>query len=393
MNHSTNKRRIAFIANTMCVGGVERALLELLKNLDFDRFDVTLYLRNQDGELFSEIDKRVVVKFWGKVNAKEQLVYLIKEFRLISVAKGIWYRFLARSHCNDWALNELYAVRSLPCDTHELYDCIIAYHSATAGVLASALYRLKGTKRIAWIHGRDPFPEADRQIFEAQYRKFDCVFCVSHSIKRIFSDRYPAASDKTNVNYNLIDDERVTELATIECRTFTSPALLTVGRLASVKGQQMIPATARMLVDAGYDIHWYLVGDGPLREEVEREIEKHGVADRVILLGTQTNPYPYIKNCDIYVQPSFSEGWGLTVQEARILRKPIVTTPVPAFREQIVSGENGLIVDAMTPESLFEGIKTLLDHPEMCEKFVDNLKNEDCDNAKEMQKLYDFIES
>ena len=199
--------------------------------------------------------------------------------------------------------------------------------------------------------------------------------------------------NKTAVMYNQFPYQQIISQSGVSIQPMNSTALLTVGRLSSDKGQQMIPETARMLVDAGYDIHWYLVGDGPLREEVEREIEKYGVSDRVILLGTQSNPYPYIKNCDIYVQPSFSEGWGLTVQEARILHKPIVTTPVPVFGEQIISGENGLIVDEMTPKALFEGIKTLIDHPKMREKFVENLEKEEHDNSKEMQKFYDFIES
>jgi len=169
--------------------------------------------------------------------------------------------------------------------------------------------------------------------------------------------------------------------------------ILTVGRLSTEKGQQMIPATVRLLLDAGYDVHWYLVGDGPLRETIEAEIEKYNVQDHVILLGTQMNPYPYIKNCDIYVQPSFSEGYCTTTMEAKILHKPIVTTDAPGMREQFVSGENGLIVDAMTPQALFEGIRTLLDHPELCQKFVGNLEKETFDNREELQKLYDFIES
>lgn len=389
INH---KQKIALIANTMCVGGVERALLELLKNLDYDRINVTLYLRNSDGVLFSEVDKRVNIKFWGSVDSDSTLTGLIKKGRLFSVIKGIWYRVLARLHSNDWARNESYAVKSLPREDGEAYDCVIAYHGATAGVLSAALYCLNSRMKIVWIHGRDSYPEGDRKFFEKEYGKFDRIFAVSHSIANVFAKCYPKASEAITVSYNLVDQERINMMAMSDFPSLQSPSLLTVGRLASVKGQQMIPAAARLLVDAGYDIHWYLVGDGPLREEVEREIEKHKVADRVILLGTQTNPYPYIKNCDIYVQPSFSEGWGLTVQEARILQKPIVTTPVPAFSEQIVNGENGLIVDAMTPEALFVGIKTLLDHPEMREKFVNNLKKEDHDNAKELQKLYDFIE-
>ena len=110
-------------------------------------------------------------------------------------------------------------------------------------------------------------------------------------------------------------------------------------------------------------------------------------------MGTKENPYPYIKNCDIYVQPSFTEGYCTTTMEAKILCKPIVTTDAPGMREQFVSGENGLIVNAMTPEALAQGIKTLLDHPEIMEKFRNALKKESYDTTKELQKLYDLIES
>ena len=112
----------------------------------------------------------------------------------------------------------------------------------------------------------------------------------------------------------------------------------------------------------------------------------------MILLGAKSNPYPYIKNCDVYVQTSFSEAYCLTVAEARILCKPIITTDAPGLRDQIISGENGLIVDAMTPEALFDGIKTFIDHPEMREKFVDALCSESNSDISPLQKLYDYIE-
>ena len=219
------------------------------------------------------------------------------------------------------------------------------------------------------------------------------IFCVSNSIKIHVEEYCKIKCHHASVIHNLLNIDEILAKAQNEITPLAQRYILTVGRLSPEKGQQMIPETTRMLVDAGYDIHWYLVGDGPLREEVEREIEKHGVSDRVILMGTQSNPYPYIKNCDIYVQPSFSEGYCTTTMEAKILQKPIVTTDAPGMREQFVSGVNGLIVDAMTPEALFDGIKTLIDHPEMREKFVENLKNEGYDNSKELQKLYDFIES
>lgn len=174
---------------------------------------------------------------------------------------------------------------------------------------------------------------------------------------------------------------------------FSKNTIVTVGRLSPEKGQQMIPKSTRILLDQGYEIYWYLVGDGPLRAEVEQEIKKYDVQDHVILLGTKMNPYPYIKNCDIYVQPSFTEGYCTTTMEAKILHKPIITTDAPGMREQFVSGENGLIVEAMTPEAIADGVRQLLDHPELMEKFTNALKNETFDNSAELQKLYDLIES
>jgi glycosyltransferase involved in cell wall biosynthesis len=155
----------------------------------------------------------------------------------------------------------------------------------------------------------------------------------------------------------------------------------------------MIPEIARLLKEKGYVFRWYLVGDGRLRFELENAIRSYGLENQVVLLGGKQNPYPYIKNCDLYVQPSFSEAYCLTLAEARILCRPIVTTNATGNGEQIRDGENGLIVESMTAEALAEGIKTLLDHPEMMEKFKNTLKTESYDYSKQLQKLYDFIEN
>lgn len=217
---------------------------------------------------------------------------------------------------------------------------------------------------------------------------------MSEATKKQFCERFRGVERNTSVFYNLINDQDILMRSEESTSEYMMPiSIVTVGRLSHLKGQIMIPQIVKLLLDAGYVIYWYLVGDGELRSVVEEEIKRLGVAENVTLLGTKVNPYPYIKKCDIYVQPSFSEGYCTTTVEAKILNKPIVTTDAPGMREQFISGENGLIVDEMTPESLFEGIKLLIDHPEMREKFKRNLAKETYDNSKELQKLYDFIES
>lgn len=391
------KKKVAVVMNTMYVGGIEKVLVVLLNNLDYHRYDVDLWLRTTEGEMFSLINPNVTVRCWGITDTRKDMVAQVRQGKICDVVRGVVYRVLLRLYKKDWVSNEIYTGKAQgKCETKE-YDCIIAYQGMSTPVIATALYRLKSKKRIVWIHGKDTFLANQIPKIQKEYSKFDRIFCVSESIKKIYSKRFFGLDDKTLVVYNLIDATEIKKKAQDSAyEMIEEPSIVTVGRLVSIKGQQMIPKTVRMLLDAGYDIRWYLVGDGPLREEIEQEIQKYAVSDRVILLGTKENPYPYIKNCDIYVQPSFSEGYCTTTMEAKVLCKPVVTTDAPGMREQFVSGENGLIVDAMTPEALFEGIRTLLDHPELCRKFEEKLRQESFDdaaNAKELQKLYDFIES
>ena len=391
-------KKIAFVMDSMDVGGIEKALIELLKAFDYKKYEVTIWLKDNKGSMTTLLDPRTNINYWGNVYSKDALQKQIKDFRIKETIRGIFFRFMCRFYKSSYDLNALYAMRSLPRITEKEYDCVIAYKAISATSVANTLYRFNSAKRVLWVHGWVPRDSNDfrycDKVFNREYRKFDKVFCVSKMVSEYFTHDFPSTKNISSVFYNLIDADEIGEkaLGNAEMKT-DHTCLMTVGRLSQVKGQAMIPLTTRLLLDAGYDVYWYLVGDGDLRETVESEIQKYDVAEHVILLGTQMNPYPYIKNCDIYVQPSFSEGYCTTTMEAKILHKPIVTTDAPGMREQFVSGENGLIVDAMTPEALFEGIRTLLDHPELQAKFVENLSHEVCDNSGELQKLYDFIES
>lgn len=383
------KKKIAIVFNRMIVGGAEKACINFLKNINHSEYDIYLFTTVKDNPYIDEIPIYVCVCDISKCVSKERLINDIRKIRLSKVVRGLFCRAMLRITKDNYK-KHVYSCKVNPL-SDVYFDCVIAYKANYADT-SSALYALRGNKKAAIVHSDLSDDSNVVSEFGPHVERFDKIFCVSQSQLARTNRIYPCLSKKTAVMLNTIDYDGIKALADKKIMSLNSLLIVTVGRLSSEKGQQMIPETARMLVDAGYDIHWYLVGDGPLREEVEREIEKHGVSDRVILLGTQSNPYPYIKNCDIYVQPSFSEGYCTTTMEAKILQKPIVTTDAPGMREQFVSGENGLIVDAMTPEALFDGIKTLIDHPEMREKFVENLEKEDHDNSKEMQKLYDFIE-
>ena len=202
--------------------------------------------------------------------------------------------------------------------------------------------------------------------------------------------------EKTDIFHNILNANEIIKKAqepVAEIDKCGKAAIVTVGRLGQDKGQIVIPETASLLKKSGIDFTWYIVGDGPVRNDIEQGIQKYHMENNICLLGTKENPYPYINACSIYVQTSTSEGWCLTTQEARILHKPCVVTDIPVMHEQFIDGVNGIIANGTDAAALYEGIMRLLSSQELRERIVNNLKAEPQDGAVEMQKLYDFLES
>ena len=153
----------------------------------------------------------------------------------------------------------------------------------------------------------------------------------------------------------------------------------------------MIPAVTRRLLDQGYKVRWYVVGDGDRRSNVEALIDEYGVEDKVILLGTRTNPYPYMKDCHIYVQPSYTEGYSTTICEAGMLGMAIVgTKPSGGIYEQITNGEDGLSVDA-TVDGLTNGIKKLIEDEPLRRQFEINIQSKNFERKGEIQRFIAFL--
>lgn len=169
-------------------------------------------------------------------------------------------------------------------------------------------------------------------------------------------------------------------------------ALLSIGRLDPQKGFDLGIKVAENLYTAGYPIKYYIIGDGWCRSQLEMQIAQSKAAENcVTLLGKQLNPYPYIKACDIYFQPSRHEGFGIAVAEARAFCKPIVVTDFAGAREQLKDGQTGLIVpcdiDAMTT-----AVRTLLDNGDLMDTFKTNLSDELGKFTAQLNVLYDIFD-
>ena len=168
--------------------------------------------------------------------------------------------------------------------------------------------------------------------------------------------------------------------------------LVTVGRLSHAKGLDLAVKACRKLVDRGHEVEWYVVGYGPLEEELISLIQELNVRDHFFLLGKKTNPYPYMKACDIYVHPSRYEGKAVTIREAQILGKPVVMTNFPTAKSQARDGVDALITP-QSIEGIVEGIGRLIDDQNLREQLEAHVKMMDYGNEQEIEKLYELIES
>ena len=207
----------------------------------------------------------------------------------------------------------------------------------------------------------------------------DAVVAVSQKLFDLLSARASWMQDKLHCVYDIINPEVVRTLAQ-EQVTDMNPvgdalSIVTVGRLTKPKNHLLALDAAHILKENGLDFVWYFVGEGEMRTALEQRITDLGLADNVILLGLKENPYPYMAKADVYVQTSAFEGFGMTIAEAKMLQRPVVSTNFDVIHDQIVDHQNGLIAD-MTPQNVAEKILELIADEELRSSISKSLANE-----------------
>ncbi len=386
-------KKIAFFTTTFVAGGLEKSLLELIDLLDPNQYEITVFLPNNCGAWTHLLQEKANVVVLEHESIKFLIKKYLKDFDLIRLLKAVIFRTIAAilsRHNNPKEAK--YYVKSMTAYP-EQFDITIVYQILYEQAIASCLFRINSSKKVLWVH--QDVNEMNPDIYD-WYADFDKVFCVSKSLKTQIQTMFPKLSFKTDVFYNITNPDKIKKMADehpLELSTCKEQVVLvTVGRLSKIKGQDKIPQIARLLLDKGYNFVWYLIGEGYLETELKEKIEQHNLADNVVLCGRKDNPYPYIKNCDIYVQTSRTEGWCLTVSEAKILNKPIVTTDAGVISEQIENGVNGIITKNDSAEEICNAIESLIINPKLSQSFIEALKKDNSDgNKKEIQKLYNLI--
>ncbi|MBO4894786.1 MAG: glycosyltransferase [Clostridia bacterium] len=342
--------KILFLINTLGGGGAEKALVNLVNNMDGSAFDITVETMFGGGVNASQLNSGI--KYIGKnAPCPKGIAYI---FRFFS-AKRLYNYFIG----------------------NEKYDILVAFmHGAPVKVISGCPD--KNTKKIAWLHNGNPetgtffrFWHSKKSAFKA-YSECDAVAGVSESVSDAFG-KYTGIRDIKTV-YNTNDVSNIISLAGEECRLpfkNSAPVICSVGRTVKEKGFDRLIDVAVRLHSEGLDFNLLIVGDGDRYKDLAAKVRENGAKDYIYLPGYDTNPYKYLAKSDMFVCSSFTEGLSTALTEAVILGLPCVSTDVPGAKE--VLGENGEygIVTGKTDDELYNGIKALLSDESLREHYAE----------------------
>ncbi|MGL5752406.1 MAG: glycosyltransferase [Paraclostridium sp.] len=377
----------------MEIGGVERSLISMLDNFDYENHKVDLMLYSHSGDLFNLLTDNVNLLPEDKKykTFRKSIGEIIREGNLPIGLARLLARFKADNGYMQMQYMWKYALRFLPSMDKE-YDVAISYlwpHYFIAD-------KVKAKTKIAWIHTDYSKIETDIDEDLKMWNKFDHIVAVSKDCRNTFLSKYPSLRDKVIVVENITSPSFVRKLADEKVEDIPSSEyifkVVSVGRYSEAKGFDNAIKALRILHDRGYeDIKWYVVGYGGDEELYRTIIKENNLEDSFVLLGKRTNPYPYMKAAGVYAQPSRYEGKAVTVGEAQILGKAVMLTDYTTARSQVRDGVDGYITE-LSVEGIADGIEKLYVDRELKDKLEHNCRNTDFSNAYELDKLYEVME-
>lgn len=379
-------KKIAFFVQLMLCGGVENSLISLSERLRDEGHQVTIYVIQKTGAFLDKVPDGVSLR---QIPMDEKLRASIpvggtRVSVRTCLARKQYVRaaiFLGKHLLHRTPYTELNADIGRVPALEERYDIAVNYHIHSPFLVWYLSERVCAGTKYTWIH--NDF-EASGYCVEGLRPYLTCVdhfFGVSQKVADEFTARLGEFAEKTSVALNGIPRQKILEEGSrFAPEEYDSDRLsiLTVGRLEEQKGYDLAIDVCKRLVDAGYGgrFRWFAVGEGTQKKALARKVRHCALEDHFKMLGLRKNPYPYFRCCDLYVQPSRHEGWGLTVTEAKLFCRPIVVTDFAGAREQIADGITGRVV-AVNEQEIFEAVRQMLDSRALRDRYTENLSRED----------------
>lgn len=396
-------KSVIIISHALEIGGAERALLGLLESFDYSKYDVSLFLMRHEGDLIGLIPEKVnlLPEIKEYTGLAVPLTSIVKK-GLFGVAAGrviakIKAKRFVKSHNikkdNGVGIeySHKYTVKMMPVISNKEYDLAISF--LTPHYFAAE--KVKAKKKIAWIHTDYSTVDIDVKSEEKMWSKYNHIVSISDDCTKGFLSKFPGLESKILPVENIISPDFIHKQAEMEDvsdeMNGDAVNLLSVGRFSTAKNFDNVPDICRRIIDKGINVKWFLVGYGGDEELIRNKIKEAGMEEHVIILGKKSNPYPYIKNCDVYVQPSRYEGKCVAVREAQILCKPVIITDYATANSQLKNGFDGVIVP-LDNERCAEAISELLKDTKKLNLLSENCAMTDYSNTEELEKIYTIIE-
>lgn len=340
------KKTVLFINGHLDAGGCERSLIDVLKNIDYEEYDVDLLLLEHMGDYRDEVPKDVNVILRSIDYAFGGFISCIKR----SIIRKDWFSFYFRIYyiLGDKVNHRFWRrLKKLFKEVRCNYDIIVAYRPGICTELAA--FAFQGNKKISWWHhGCMNFSGKSADLLGISYRQMDSIVAVSSSSALLVAETFPDIKNKIEVIPNMIvPTELYNKSKQFEPKEFQNSDLkiISVGRMSPEKNMILCPHIANLLKKSGISFRWILIGDGEEESKVKNAIEQLHLQNNVIMVGKKSNPYPYIVNADIMVHPSLVESQGITLLESMVLRTPVIAVASKGPQEFINTGENGYLVD------------------------------------------------
>ena len=396
-------KKILIFAHTMELGGAEKALLGLLEVLDTTKYEVDLFLMRHEGELLASIPDKIKllpeIPQYASLAVPFSTVIKRKQFPVL------YGRYLGKKRTkkrveelglpadNDVGLqySHLFTLPFMPEVNEKQYDAAISFLTPHYFVAEKVNANIK----FAWIHTDYSMVAIDVEEQHRMWSKYDYIVSISKSVTQSFTKMFPTLEQRIIEVGNMMPMSYIKHRMNAFSAEDEMPAdgcirILSIGRFCTAKNFDNVPEICRRIRSSGYNVKWYLIGYGTDEQLIKEKIIENEMQRYVIILGKKNNPYPYLKTCDLYVQPSRYEGKCISVIEAQIMHKPVVITQYATSSSQLEDGIDGVIVPKDN-EGCAAGIVGLLKNQKKRELLIIHSINKDYSNAAEIRKIDQLI--
>lgn len=396
-------KKIFIASHCMELGGAERSLLGILSSIDYKNYEVDLLLYRHTGELLKYIPKEVNLLPEDKQMSMLAIPFInVLKKGQISMALGRYkgkkkaIKF-EEEHANGKEsmvmidYSHKYTVPHLKKRINKKYDLAISFLTPHYYVAD----KIDAKVKLAWIHTDYSNYLLDVKSELEMWGKYDYIASISQKCTEGFLKVFPQLKDKiveiSNINAEQLIRKQAEEETAEDMKVGAKElCLCSIGRFAYAKNFDHIPAIAKIMRQQKISFKWFIIGYGGEENLIREKIRENHMEDTVIILGKKANPYPYIKKCDIYIQPSRYEGKAVTVLEAQMLKKPVVITEFPSSDSQLENAVDGMIVP-MDDEGCADGIIQVIKDQQLRDKLIKNCGKRDYSSSKEVEKIYKLM--